>query len=72
MAAKAITNLALFVGGNASQPVPSKAMMTYKVTEGEKSANGVYNFPDIDSGKSANEIWAEGVSAIKAKEGMGE
>lgn len=73
MAEKVLTNIGLFASGNPSQPVPSKAMMTYTVVngEGEKQYNGHYDFPDLDSEMTAKELWSEGIEKIKEKEEMG-
>lgn len=70
---KVIENVMLFVGGDAAQPDPSKATMSYEVVDGKaRKKNCIYEFPTVDSSKTANELWADGVAAIKTKEGIEE
>ena len=71
MSNRALTNITLFIVGNASQAVPSKGFMSYGVISGKaEKPHQIYDIPDIDDTKTVQELWDESVAQIKANEGI--
>lgn len=68
---KCLANIALFIVGNPSQPIPTRAFMTYSVMAGRaKKDHLVYEVPDLDPNQIASELWADSVAQIKTIEGI--
>lgn len=73
MNSKQIGDLQLFISGNASQPIPSKAMMTYTLIKGEaRKLSKVFELSDLDPKITAQDLWAYCVKGIVEREGINE
>ena len=71
MASKGLSNVVLFIAGNTSQPIPSKAFMSYDLVQGKASKkNNIFNILDVDPEKTAKEVWSESIAEIKSQEGI--
>jgi len=67
---KTIKNVAMFFTGEAGKPAPSKIAITYNVASGIAQGPDEIIFLDNVSGKTIQQIYAQGMEAIAEAEGI--
>ena len=71
MSEKSLKNLVMFMAGDGSQGIPTRAFITYDVVIGKaEKTNCYYELPDPDWNNGLDVIWASAIKQIRSNEGI--